>query len=63
MQILQKKLEKIGKFKVPVEVIPFAYNYVLGKVQLLGGSGRVRMHEGTRFITDNGNYILMPILV
>jgi ribose 5-phosphate isomerase A len=50
-----KYVEKLGKFKLPVEVIPFATNYVLKEVLRLGGAGILR---GGPFITDEGNYII-----
>lgn len=50
-----KYVEKLGKFKLPVEVIPFAASYVLKEILKLGGEGAVR---GEPFITDEGNYII-----
>ncbi|MFV0606343.1 MAG: ribose-5-phosphate isomerase RpiA [Niabella sp.] len=53
-----KKVEKLGKFKLPIEVIPFAYNYVLTQIDVFGGKGAIRMKGGERYITDQGNYII-----
>lgn len=53
-----KKVEWLGKFKLPIEIIPFASNYVLRQLTLLKGIGTVRMKEGKPFITDEGNYII-----
>lgn len=53
-----KFVEQLGKFKVPVEVLPLALNYVLQQLTLLGGTGTVRLKEGSRFITDNHNLIV-----
>ena len=53
-----KFVEQLGKFKVPVEVLPLALNYVLQQLNLLGGTGTVRLKEGSRFITDNHNLIV-----
>jgi ribose 5-phosphate isomerase A len=53
-----KKVEKLGKFKVPVEVVPLALNYVLRALARLDGTGVVRLHNGSPFITDNHNYIV-----
>lgn len=50
-----KYVEQLGKFKLPVEVIPFAANYVLQALRQLGGEGVVR---GAPFVTDEGNYII-----
>lgn len=44
----------LGKFPLPIEVIPMAQSYVARQVTKLGGEPRLR--EG--FITDNGNVIL-----
>ena len=44
----------LGKFPLPVEVIPMARAYVARELARLGG--RPRLREG--FVTDNGNLIL-----
>jgi ribose 5-phosphate isomerase A len=44
----------LGKFPLPVEVIPMARSYVARQLVLLGGQPAWRMG----FITDNGNVIL-----
>ena len=44
----------MGKFPLPVEVIPMARSYVARELVKLGGSPVYR--EG--FVTDNGNVIL-----
>ena len=49
-----KKVEVLGRFPLPVEVIPMARNYVARELARLGGQPRLR--EG--FVTDNGNQIL-----
>jgi ribose 5-phosphate isomerase A len=49
-----KLVDMLGKFPLPVEVIPMARSYVARKIVALGGDPRLR--EG--FITDNGNVIL-----
>ncbi|WP_442588052.1 ribose-5-phosphate isomerase RpiA [Pedobacter sp. AW31-3R] len=53
-----KQVERLGKFKVPVEVVPMALNYVKQELRKLNGLGEVRMKNGTPFITDNHNYII-----
>lgn len=51
----QSKLVKLlGKFPLPVEVIPMARSYVAREIVRLGGQPALR--QG--FITDNGNVIL-----
>lgn len=49
-----KQVEVLGKFPLPVEVIPMARSYVARELVKLGGSPVYR--HG--FVTDNGNYIL-----
>lgn len=43
---------------LPVEVIPFAVGPVSRQLATLGCPARVRTHEGTRFVSDNGNLVL-----
>jgi len=49
-----KLVDCLGKFPLPIEVIPMAQSYVAREVAKLGG--RPVLREG--FITDNGNIIL-----
>ena len=49
-----KLVDVLGKFPLPVEVIPMARSYVARELVKLGGQPRLR--EG--FTTDNGNLIL-----
>lgn len=49
-----KLVEVLGKFPLPVEVIPMARSYVARQLVALGGQPVYR--EG--FVTDNGNQIL-----
>jgi ribose 5-phosphate isomerase A len=44
----------LGKFPLPVEVIPMARSHVARQMVKLGGSPQLREH----FVTDNGNNIL-----
>lgn len=53
-----KKVAVLGKFKLPIAVLPMACNYVLLQIKNLYGSGVVRMVAGKPFITDDGNYIV-----
>ncbi|MFT4094085.1 MAG: ribose-5-phosphate isomerase RpiA [Niabella sp.] len=53
-----KLVHELGKFKVPVEVIPFACAYVMQQLQAIGGIGLVRIKNGATYITDQGNYII-----
>lgn len=50
----QKVVERLGRFPLPVEVIPMARSHVARGLARLGGEPRLR--EG--YTTDNGNQIL-----
>lgn len=49
-----KLVDVLGKFPLPVEVIPMARSYVARELTALGGNPVLR----ERFVTDNGNVIL-----
>ncbi|MCV2219275.1 ribose-5-phosphate isomerase RpiA [Thauera sp. Sel9] len=49
-----KRVQTLGRFPLPVEVIPMARRHVACELARLGGEPRLR--EG--FVTDNGNLIL-----
>ena len=53
-----KKVEVLGDFKLPIEVIPFASNFVLKQISQLNGEGIIRMAVTTEYVTDEGNYII-----
>lgn len=48
----------LGKFPLPVEVIPMSRSYVARELVKLGGAPEWRMLDGKGVITDNGNWIL-----
>lgn len=50
----QKLVERLGRFPLPVEVIPMAREYVIRELQRLGGRPIWR----SQVVTDNGNHIL-----
>src|SRR6267154_2825227 len=49
-----KRVQTLGRFPLPVEVIPMGRAYVARQLAAIGGAPRLR--EG--FVTDNGNMIL-----
>ena len=49
-----KLVGMLGKFPMPVEVIPMAREYVAREIVRLGGQPKLR----TGFVTDNGNVII-----
>lgn len=53
-----KMVHQLGKFTVPVEVIPMACSYVMRQLSAIGGIGLVRKKENNNYITDQGNYII-----
>ena len=53
-----KKVEVLGRFPLPVEVIPMATQRIVRQFQALGGTAQVRMKDGQPLVTDNGQHIL-----
>ncbi|MDD3754798.1 MAG: ribose-5-phosphate isomerase RpiA [Methanobacterium sp.] len=55
-----KKVQKLGDFPVPLEVIPSAYRPVTQQVKKLGGTPSHRMAEmkDGPVITDNNNFVV-----
>jgi ribose 5-phosphate isomerase A len=54
-----KQVPILGKFPLPVEVIPFARTVVAKKIEAWGASVTLRPNkEGNIFITDEGHHIL-----
>ena len=53
-----KLVDQLGKFPLPVEVIPMSHAVVARKLNALGGEARLRLKDGKPLLTDNGNMIL-----
>ncbi|WP_342119348.1 ribose-5-phosphate isomerase RpiA [Pseudoduganella sp. OTU4001] len=55
-----KLVETLGKFPLPVEVLPMARNAVMRQLAALGGQPKVRTKAGSDeiFVTDNGGNII-----
>lgn len=59
-----KKVETLGKFPLPVEVVPFGVNATAWKIERalricnLKGKLTLRLKDGKPFVTDNGNAII-----
>ena len=54
-----KLVTALGKFPLPVEIIPFARAVVARKLVSLGATPKLRLKaDGQTYITDNGNHIL-----
>ena len=53
-----KLVERLGRFPLPVEVIPFAASPVKRKLEEIGGHPVLRSGaDGSPYITDEGNFI------
>jgi ribose 5-phosphate isomerase A len=52
-----KLVEHLGKFPLPVEVVPFAWELTERKLAALGCTPRMRMAADKPYRTDNSNYI------
>jgi ribose 5-phosphate isomerase A len=53
-----KRVEVLGRFPLPVEVIPMATQRIVRQFQKMGGVAKVRLKEGQPLVTDNGQHIL-----
>lgn len=53
-----KLVTHLGKFALPIEIVPFSWERTLERVLSLGCQIELRKSEAVPFITDNGNYIL-----
>ena len=53
-----KLVATLGKFPLPVEVIPMACNRIMREFRALGGEPAVRMRDGKPVITDNGQHLI-----
>ncbi|OMF67477.1 ribose-5-phosphate isomerase RpiA [Paenibacillus sp. FSL R5-0766] len=52
-----KAVQKLGKFPLPVEVVPFASEWTFQALEQLGCKPQWRMDGQQRYLTDNGNLI------
>lgn len=53
-----KKVEKLGAFKVPIEVLPFTADYACKQIEKLGGRVKIRRNDDEIILTDLENYII-----
>jgi ribose 5-phosphate isomerase A len=53
-----KLVSTLGKFPLPVEVIPMATQRVIAQFATKGGNASVRHKDGKPLVTDNGQYIV-----
>lgn len=53
-----KLVQTLGKFALPVEVIPMASRRLIRQFAALGGTASLRMKGPEPLVTDNGQYLL-----
>ncbi|GAA4729455.1 ribose-5-phosphate isomerase RpiA [Flavisolibacter ginsenosidimutans] len=53
-----KLVEQLGKFPLPVEVLPFGAELTLKRILSMGVEATIRQAENSNYITDNGNLIV-----
>ena len=53
-----KLKNRLGEFPLPVEVVPFGWQFVRLQVEALGCRASLRVRENRAFVTDNGNHVL-----
>ncbi len=53
-----KLVQTLGKFALPVEVIPMAVKRIAQQFAAIGGKAQVRLQDGQPLVTDNGQIIL-----
>lgn len=53
-----KLVQTLGRFPVPVEVIPMAAQQLIRRFATLGGKAQVRLKNGQPLLTENGQIIL-----
>lgn len=53
-----KLVQTLGKFPLPVEVIPMAAQRVMRQFAAMGGQAQIRLKDGQPLVTDNGQIIV-----
>ena len=54
-----KQVARLGKFPLPVEVIPFAQGLITSRIAALGAQVSLRRYaDGNPYVTDEGHHIL-----
>ena len=53
-----KRVDVMGAFPLPIEVIPMAVPQIIRDFSALGGQAVLRMRDEKPLVTDNGQYIL-----
>jgi ribose 5-phosphate isomerase A len=53
-----KRVEKLGNFPLPIEVVPFGDNQTFNKLSSLGYKPEFRSVGGKNYVTDGNHYII-----
>lgn len=53
-----KQVERLGRFPLPVEVLPFGVEMTLQHLQAICKKASIRIKDNSPYVTDNGNYII-----
>ncbi|MGI4849252.1 MAG: ribose-5-phosphate isomerase RpiA [Janthinobacterium lividum] len=53
-----KLVDRLGRFALPIEVIPMGHASVARALARLGGQPQLRLKNGAPLLTDNGNMII-----
>ncbi len=53
-----KEVDRLGKFKLPIETVPFATQSIFKELENLGLSPKLRQKDGSTYKTDQNNDIL-----
>lgn len=53
-----KRVQTLGHFPLPVEVIPMAAQQITRRFAAMGGQATLRLKDGQPLVTDNGQHIL-----
>ena len=53
-----KLVKTLGRFPLPLEVIPMASQRIIRQFAALGGQARVRLSNGVPLVTDNGQHLV-----
>ena len=53
-----KLVQVLGRFPLPVEVIPMAAPEIIRRFNAMGGQAHVRLKDGAPLVTDNGQHVV-----
>jgi ribose 5-phosphate isomerase A len=54
----RKYVKTLGRFPLPLEIVPFGWELIFKVLQTIQGKPTLRTREDQPYITDNGNYII-----